>query len=376
MNGRVINRANPVRICPKSNVLAMNLNDLGFTEQLAQFRADNQLDQFETGRIITQHKTIYILKNTHAEYEAELLGNLRYNAASRKDLPVVGDWVAFSIFDENKALIHAVYPRSTMLERQAVGKVGEKQIIAANIDVGLILQAIDRDFSVNRLERYLTLCHTAGIEPIVLITKIDLIDEEDLNNIQEQISSRLKDIQIVSISNKSKLGYDHLKTMIKKGKTYCLLGSSGVGKSSLINGLAGNNLMQTGDIGSSSNRGKHVTTHRELFILINGAILIDNPGMREVGLTEEGKGLELTFDLIEHFAEECRFRDCQHLDEVGCAVVQAVKAGEVDLAAFENYQKLQREKAHFERSVAEKRKQDKAFGKMVKQMKKNKRDKY
>ena len=349
----------------------MTLQSIGYTPDLEAYRQEHQLDAFEVGREIAEHKDRYVVKTASAELDAEIIGNLRFSAQSRRDLPAVGDWVAISEYDQDKALIHALFPRNTILERQAVGKHGEKQIIATNIDAAFIVQAIDRDFKLNRIERYLTICHTANVDPIILINKIDLIHEEELHEIIRSVHQRIKGVPVLAISNESLSGIEQVREMIEPGKTYCLLGSSGVGKSTLLNTLLGKPWMKTNAISDSTQRGKHVTTHRELQILENGGILIDNPGMREVGIADAGGGLEITFDQILELAETCRFNDCTHTTEVGCAVIAAVDSGEIDQASYENYLRMEREKNHFESTVAEKRKKDKVFGKIMKDYKKN-----
>lgn len=351
----------------------MTLEDLGYHSTLEDYGEEHHLDSFDIGRVISEHKERYVVKTAEKEYDGEIIGNLRFSARNRADLPAVGDWVAISAYDEDKVLIHAIYPRKTIIERQAVGKQGEKQIIATNIDYAFIVQAVDRDFNVNRIERYLTICHAARVEPIVLLNKIDLIDEDELSGLMATVEERIKQTPIVPISNESKQGIDGLKERLEKGKTYCLLGSSGVGKSTLLNQLSGTALMKTNTIGESTNRGRHVTTHRELLVLENGGILIDNPGMREVGIADVSGGLEMTFNEINTLAEDCRFKDCSHQTEKGCAVLEALENGELDKASYENYLRLEREKEHFESTVAEKRKKDKEFGKMVKGIKKNRK---
>jgi ribosome biogenesis GTPase / thiamine phosphate phosphatase len=268
-------------------------------------------------------------------------------------------------------------PRMSVISRQAVGKFGEIQIIATNIDHALLVQAADRDFNINRLERYLTICYASKVDPIIVLSKIDLIDEHRVTGIIEHIKSRIKDVPVIAISNESKDGYNKLRAIIEKGKTYCMLGSSGVGKSTLLNNLSGKPVMQTDAISQSTGKGRHVTSHRELIIMENGGILVDNPGMREVGIADSASGLEMTFDMIISLSQNCRFKDCTHTTEKGCAVIEAVENGEIDEASYENYMKMEREKAHFEASVVEKRKKDKAFGKMMKNYKKDvNKDKY
>ena len=347
----------------------MTIEDLGYNSELEKYRKELKLDSFEMGRVISEHKDRYVVKTKNTEYDAELIGNLRFTAETKHDLPAVGDWVAISEYDENKALIHSVYPRHSILERKAVGKLSETQIIATNIDFALIVQSVNRDFNINRLERYLTICYSSKIEPIVVLSKIDLIEKSELEHILEKINKRIKDISIIAISNQSQIGLDKIKSKLTKGKTYCLLGSSGVGKSTLINTLVGKELMITGGISNSIDRGKHITTHRELIVTENG-ILIDNPGMREVGIADSTSGLEKTFETIVELSKDCKFKNCTHTTEIDCAVLEAVNKGEIDTDSYENYLKMEKEKEHFESTVAEKRKKDKDFGKMIKHFKK------
>jgi len=349
----------------------MTLEDIGYNDKLEKLRKEKNLKEFEIGRVISEQKERYIVKTEKGEFEAEITGNLRFSSKSRADFPAVGDWVAITIHDSDFSLIHSILPRSSVISRQAVGKYGEKQIIATNIDYALLVQAADRDFNINRLERYLTICNSSKVSPIIVLTKIDLIDEHKTIEILEKINARINNVPIFSISNASQEGYDKIKAFIEKGKTYCMLGSSGVGKSTLLNNLSGKSLMKTDAISQHTNKGKHVTSHRELIILENGGILVDNPGMREVGIADSPGGLEITFNMIIRLSQYCKFKDCTHTNEIGCAVIEAVEKGELDQASYENFLKLEREKAHFESSAAERRKKDKAFGKMVKNYKKD-----
>ena len=348
----------------------MGLEDFGYNDQLEQFRTDHNLNNFETGRVIAEHKERYIVKTLNGEFEAEITGNMRFTAKTREDFPAVGDWVALSTYDADFALIHKILPRFSIIKRQAVGQFGEIQIIATNIDYAFIVQAIDRDFNINRLERYLTICNASKVSPIIVLSKTDLINEQQLSEILEKIKARIVKVPIIAISNESHDGYDRIKATIEKGKTYCMLGSSGVGKSTLINNLSGKRLMQTASIRQSTNKGRHVTSHRELVILESGGILIDNPGMREVGIADSTNGLEVTFDKIVDRSQYCKFQDCTHTNEIGCSVIDAVEKGEIDRASWENFLKMEREKAHFESTVEERRKKDKDFGKIIRNYKK------
>jgi ribosome biogenesis GTPase / thiamine phosphate phosphatase len=344
----------------------MKLEDLGYNKILEQLRIENKLQEYEIGRIISEHKERYVVITEKGELEAEITGNLRFSAKGREDFPAVGDWVALTIYDSEFSIIHKILPRLSVISRQAVGKSGGIQIIASNIDFALIIQAVDRDFNINRLERYLTICFSSKASPIIVLTKTDLIEKHELDEITESIYKRINNIPVIAISNETENGYEILKQHLEQGKTYCMLGSSGVGKSTLTNNLSGKTRMKTNSISESTNKGRHVTTHRELVVLDNGAILIDNPGMREVGIVDTTDGLSTAFDHIVSYSQNCKFNDCTHTTETGCAVVDAVKNGEVDKKSYDNYMKMEREKAHYESTLFERRKKDKDFGKMIK----------
>jgi ribosome biogenesis GTPase / thiamine phosphate phosphatase len=350
----------------------MKLEDLGYNDRIEKLRIGNNLKDFEVGRVVSEHKERYVVKNEAGEYEAEITGNLRFSAKGREDFPAVGDLVALTIYDSGFSIIHKIIPRLSIISRQAVGHFGEIQIIAANIDFALIVQAADRDFNVNRLERYLTICYSSKVSPVIVLTKIDLIPELSKNEIIEHITQRVKNVPVFAISNETQDGYEALKTIIQKGRTFCMLGSSGVGKSTLLNNLSGRNVMKTGSISESTSKGRHVTSHRELVILENGGILIDNPGMREVGIVDTASGLETTFDSILSFSQNCKFKDCTHTNETGCSVIKAVEDGELDKSFLENYHKMERERSYFEQSQVERKKKEKIFGKIIKDY--NKKD--
>jgi ribosome biogenesis GTPase len=344
----------------------MRLEDFGYNNKLEKFRTENNLNSFDIGRVVEEHKERYKVKTTSGEFEAEIVGNMRFTAKNREDFPAVGDWVALTTYDTDFAIIHKILPRFSTIKRQAVGQFGEIQVIAANIDYAFIIQAVDRDFNINRLERYLTICNSSKVSPIIVLSKTDLLNELKISEILENIRNRIKNVPVIAISNETQEGYEAIKETIEKGKTYCMLGSSGVGKSTLLNNLSGKSIMRTDTISQSTNKGKHVTSHRELILLENGGILIDNPGMREVGITDSAGGLEITFDKIINLSIYCKFKDCSHTSETGCTVLEAVEKGEIDKASYENYLKMEREKEYFESTIAEKRKKDKIFGKIVK----------
>jgi ribosome biogenesis GTPase len=349
----------------------MTLTDLGFNQQITDYCAENDIDTDYVGRVIKEHKGRYIVKTAISENIAEVTGKLIFESDGRYSFPAVGDWVEISLHGEN-ATINSILPRQSAIARRAIGGAADAQIIAANVDYGLIVQAVVRDFNINRLERYITICQNSKIEPIIVLSKSDLIKPEQLELLNYKIKERIKDVPIVAISNETKTGIERIKTEIIPGKTYCLLGSSGVGKSTLINNLIGSQKMETGNIGLKTNKGRHITTHRELVILKDGGIIIDNPGMREVGVSNDGVGLQATFTDIAKLGRQCKFNNCSHTKELGCAVLAAIIDGTISQAAYDNYTKMQREIAYYESTEAERRQKYKAFSKVVKKAKKAK----
>ena len=315
----------------------MHLQDLGYTEEIDQYIRDNRLEAFTVGRITAEHKERYVVRTETGELTAEITGNLRFSARDRSDFPAVGDWVTLTVFDDSLGIINAILPRKTVLERRAVGKFSEKQIIAANIDVAFIMQAVDQDFNINRLERYLAICLAAKVTPVVLLSKIDLITPNELEEKLSEIRKRQKNARIIPLSNESKKGIDDLLAVIEKGKTYCVMGSSGVGKSTLINNLSGEAAMQTSAVSTSTKKGRHTTSHRELFILEKAALVRYTPGMREIGITESA---EETIDELAEYAQNCKYKDCTHIHEEGCAVIAAVEKRQKDKALGTMYKEV------------------------------------
>ena len=355
----------------------MKLEDLGYNSITEELRSIRNLNSFDIGRVIAEHKERYLIGTSVGEVEAEITGNIRFAAKSREDFPAVGDWVAITYYGEGYAVINEILPRFSIIKRQAVAHFGEVQIIATNIDYAFLIQSVDRDFNVNRLERYLTICYSSKVNPIIVLTKTDLINEQQLNEMSEELKQRVKDVPVFAISNKNRDGYKKLSETIQKGKTYCMLGSSGVGKSTLLNNLSGKSIMKTDEISQHTNKGRHISSHRILTILENGGILIDNPGMREVGIPDSISGLETTFDKIINLSKNCKFKNCSHKNETGCAIIEALKRGEIEQNFYDNYLKLEREEAHFSSTTAEKHKKNKEFGKMIKNYKKDmKRNQY
>ncbi len=348
----------------------IKIEDLGWDEFFESNRIELGLEAFQIARVISELRGGYRVKNTQGEYLAKIMGKQIWKANSRKDYPAVGDWVAISNLEDGKAIIEKILPRKTIMQRKYSGK-DETQIIATNVDVVFIIEAIGRDYNLNRFERYFAMANAGGIKSSIILNKVDLISEEELNLKLDQIRDRFKDIDVLLTSALTDSGLEELEKYITKGKTYCFLGSSGVGKSSLINNLLGKSRIETGEIGSYSGRGKHVTTAREMYFSKQGGIIIDNPGVREVGMTDASGGVDNLFDEITNLSQECKFINCTHVHEPGCAVLLALKAGKIDKQRYANYINLKKETQHYKMNKLEKKEKDHQFGKFIKSVKIN-----
>lgn len=316
-------------------------------------------------RVTAVDRDQYLIRNATGEIPARLAGRAAYTSASPVDLPCVGDWLRVRMHDDGAhASILAVLPRRSFLRRKRPGSAVEFQMIAANIDLAFIVQSCHFDFNVRRLERYLVLTSEGKIEPVVVLTKTDLIATAELEQLIAQIRQAGIAARIVALSNVSGEGIAAIRDLIQPGRTCCLLGSSGVGKTTLVNRLLGDEGLATGAV-SQSGEGRHTTTRRQLIPLPGGASLIDMPGMRELGMLDVGEGIADSFADIRALARDCRFSDCTHEREPGCAILRAIAEGEVDAEHFRNYQKLLRESAFHDMFLHEKRDKDRAFGKLV-----------
>lgn len=350
------------------------LEHLGFSDWFRKHADSDQTAIHEIARVVSVHKDSFVVSKGYGDVFAECSGNLLYASNSPLDLPTTGDWVYADFYDKDShAIIHRVLPRKTLIKRKTAGKEVDFQLIAANIDVAFIMQSVDFNFNLRRLERYLTMLGERAITPIILLSKCDLRAPAEIEEIKKNITRIAPTISVVAFSNVTKENVISIQNALLPGKTYCLVGSSGVGKTTLLNTIVGSEQFHTQEVSKKHNKGKHTTTSRDLVQLISGALLIDTPGMRELGNMAVDAGIDETFSEIAALALLCQFRDCSHTIEKGCAVLAAIKANELDEQRFKNYVKLKNESAFHEMSYFEKRKKDKEFGKMVKSVMKNKK---
>jgi ribosome biogenesis GTPase len=347
----------------------MKIEYLGYDDFFETGRRQLGLGEFLVARVIAEYKGMYKVKDADGEYLAKVTGKQMFTALSREDYPAVGDWVAISKTDKEQVVIRGILPRRTIIKRKRRGK-DESQIIATNIDVAFVIESVDGDFNLNRFERYLAITKDGGVKPAIILNKIDLILKEELEEKLVQIKNRFTNTDIILTSAVTDDGLNKLRTYVISKKTYCFLGSSGVGKSSLINKLLGENIVKTEDISISTGKGKHTTTNREMYFLKNGTIVIDNPGMREVGMTDVSDGINNLFDNITVLAKKCRYIDCTHIREPGCEVLSALKAGKIDEDKYSNYINLKKEAEHYEMTELKKKEKGKQFGKFIKKAKK------
>ncbi|MFK7847738.1 MAG: ribosome small subunit-dependent GTPase A [Rhodothermales bacterium] len=350
----------------------MTLDTLGWTPFFAD--AFNQLNLEGTiaARVFRQDKQSYLVVNERGEYTATLLGRLLY--AEDVDLPTVGDWVAIEPFDGEQAVVHDLLPRFSEFARKEVGQKTRRQVVAANVNTVFLVSGLDKDFNLRRIERYLIQTVSSGAKPIIVLNKVDLCD--DLQAHIAEVERIATGVDIISLSATEGSGIDQLHALMAPGETVAFIGSSGVGKSSLVNRLVGYEYLKTGAVREDDSRGRHTTSHRELVVLPTGGLVMDTPGMRELQLWGDEDDLNEVFDDINLLSANCRFNDCQHESEPGCAILEAIERGDIDEDRYLSYQKLKREIAFMDRkkgeaSIMKSRKHDKSLGKLYKSIQKN-----
>jgi len=323
----------------------MLLEDLGWTPRFAEAFAPYAAQGYLPARVSLEHTHIYRVRTADDEQLARVSGRLRHDASGRADFPAVGDWVVLERPETGgDARIRAVLPRATRFSRRAAGNPTEEQVVAANIDTIFLVSGLDQDFNPRRIERYLVTARDSGAAPVIVLNKADLAD--DPGAIVIEVQSLAPGVPVHAVSAKTPGSLDALRAFIAPGRTAALLGSSGVGKSSIANGLIGDELLRTREVRESDSRGRHTTTGRQMVLLPGGGILIDTPGMRELQLWDAGESVAGAFADIDALAPGCRFRDCRHVSEPGCAVVAAAADGSLPAVRLESFRKLQDEQDH------------------------------
>jgi ribosome biogenesis GTPase len=320
----------------------VDLHVLGWNDFFDHYWNQQTRGSLQPGRVVEEQKEAYRVVGEFGELSAEVIGRLRYEALDRSAFPAVGDWVAMhTIPHEGKALIHEVLPRRTKLSRKAAGERTVEQILVTNVDIAFVVMSLNADFNVRRLERYLGAIWEGGAQPVVLLSKADLCS--DRGSAAAEIATTAPGVDAHILSAHTGEGLATLTPYIEGGRTVVLLGSSGVGKSTIINRLLGSETQKTLEIRSGDDRGRHATTFRRLFLMPSGGVLIDTPGMREFQLWDSETGLDDVFEDISALTVNCRFRDCKHRTEPGCAVLEAIDSGTLDSERLASFRKLKRE---------------------------------
>jgi ribosome biogenesis GTPase / thiamine phosphate phosphatase len=329
--------------------VSSRLEKYGWNDRFAAAFAEIAAAGRIPARVVLEHTHIYRVAIEDGETLARVSGRLRHRAGIRSEFPAVGDWVALELVADGDARIHALLPRVSRFSRRAAGDATEEQVVAANIDVVFLVGGLDRDFNPRRLERYLVVAWESGATPVILLNKADLVDAPE--QYADQVRAIAPGVDVHALSARDPQTLDVVRQYLSVGRTAALLGSSGVGKSTIVNRLVGFDLLRTQDVRLTDHRGRHTSTARQLVLLESGGILIDTPGMRELQLWESGDALGDTFADIVSTAASCRFRDCRHLQEPGCAVRAAVASGTVPAARLESFHKLAAEREHQERQL-------------------------
>jgi ribosome biogenesis GTPase len=324
------------------------LESLGWSPFFAEAFAPYAAEGLVPGRVTREHRGIFRVQAEAGEYVAELAGRLRHEARGRADLPAVGDWVALLPAAQGlRATIQAVLPRRSRFARKAAGEEHDEQVAAANVDTVFLVSGLDRDFNPRRIERYLVMAWESGARPVILLNKADL--STDPEAARREVEAIAGGVPVHVVSVREGRGLEQLEPYLRARETVALLGSSGVGKSTLLNRLSGVEKQATRAVRASDSRGRHTTSHRQIFVLPSGALMVDTPGMRELQLWEAGVGLEATFDDVDTLAAGCRFGNCAHGAEPGCAVRAALADGRLEEGRFASYLKLRDEGARVAR---------------------------
>lgn len=312
-------------------------------------RQQLQADGLHLARVTAAYGEESVINTGDVEVSAQLSGALRYDLEHRSSQPVTGDWVGVRLVDRDLALIERLLPRRSAISRRAAGSRHDEQVLAANIDAVFIACGLDGDFQPRRIERYLALANEAQVQAVIILTKRDLCD--DLPARLAELRDIAAAVPLIAISALRREGLDQLQRWLAPGRTVALLGSSGAGKSTLVNALLGEDRQRTSAVRQHDDRGRHTTTARELICLPSGAALIDTPGLREIQLWASADSVDAVFDEIATLSADCRYRDCQHHSEPGCAVLAAVDRGELDQARWQAWRKLRKEAAYHERAA-------------------------
>ena len=306
----------------------MDLKTLGFNDWFADHATTMLQAGQEIARVLTVDRNAYLVRGEDQEVLTELSGRFRFAVESSSVLPCVGDWVCIEYASPKLAIIHSVLPRKSCLRRKRPGSIVDFQMIASNIDVAFVVQSCHYDFNLRRMDRYMVACRDGGIEPVIILSKTDLVSSDEVDDLILDLRGSGITVEILPVSNMTRAGYERFRALLEPGKTCCFVGSSGVGKSTLINRLMGRNELDTKAV-SATGEGTHTTSRRQLLLLNNGSMLIDTPGMRELGLLGASDGLDDSFSDIHALSLNCRFANCTHLQEPGCAVLQAIEAREL-----------------------------------------------
>jgi ribosome biogenesis GTPase len=344
----------------------IDLATYGWSEKLNQSKRHSTYHTLPHGRISIVHRTCCETISENGLFRCELSGNMMFGKPDDQ-FPCTGDWVIFQPFDDHKGIILDMLPRKRTLYRKKSGTVADRQAIASHVDKAFIVQSLDNNFNARRAERFMVQMEEDGIRAVLVLNKSDLVFDNQA--VEEQIGHIARRIPVFFTSIHQPQTIDRLREFISQGETVVFVGSSGVGKSSLINALCEKTILHTSAISLSTGKGRHTSTRREMVLMGGSGVLIDTPGIREFGLAIDNPDTMADASGIADYAKSCRFSDCEHVNEPGCAVLEAVSSGIVDHKVYMSFQKLRREAWHFSASVHEKRRREKSFSKLIEEVK-------